>query len=329
MRRKLKLVITVDVEEEGLFSGRYARVPPGVHNVRELGRIELVTRDLGLPVTLLVTYPVAVDPECGGVLDRWRRELDAEIGAHLHPWSTPPFIDLPGPEPFPSDLMPESLLEAKLETLCTAIERRWGVRPESFRMGRFDFGHTLRRLLPTFGIRTDSSMVPFRFKPGGASHFMSPNEPFWLGEGETGGGRLLEAPLTQVALMPNLAARAYELGLALDKRRRFLLLSMFRNVAVVGIQPAWFPLASMLWAARLHGARGGQVLTLFLHSSELLPGATPGYPSEASVQRLTRRIRLFLQWLTSTYSIEGVTLSQLHSSVPTPLNQSSAGVRSG
>jgi hypothetical protein len=322
MKRGLKLVITVDVEEEGLFSGRYPRVPPGVGNVRELGRIEFVTRDFGLPLTLLVTYPVALDPECGEVLDRWRGELGAEIGAHLHPWSTPPFVELPGPEPFPSDLMPESLLEAKLATLSTAIRGRWGVKPSSFRMGRFDLGRTVRRLLPTFGIRTDSSLVPFRFGPGAADHFMAPNEPFWLDEGETGEGRLLEVPLTQVALMPNLAARAYELGLGLDKRRRFLLLSMLRTVAVVGIQPAWFPLASMLWAARLHGTRGGRVLTLFLHSSELLPGATPSYPSEASVQRLTRRIRLFLQWLTNTYSIEGVTLSRLHSSVHAPGNPS-------
>ncbi len=44
MSRRLKLVVTVDVEEEGLFTGRYPRIPPGVKNVQELRRIEFITR---------------------------------------------------------------------------------------------------------------------------------------------------------------------------------------------------------------------------------------------------------------------------------------------
>ena len=32
----MKLVISIDVEEEGLFSGHYPRTPPGVTNVAEL-----------------------------------------------------------------------------------------------------------------------------------------------------------------------------------------------------------------------------------------------------------------------------------------------------
>jgi hypothetical protein len=316
MQSGLKLVITVDVEEEGLFSGRYPRVPPGVRNVRELGRLEPVSRELGLPLTLLVTYPVAADPECGRILGRWRRQLGAEIGAHLHPWCTPPFADLPWPEPVPSDLMPRLLLKAKLESLAEAIESRWGEKPEVFRMGRFDLGPAVRRLLPDCGIRVDSSIVPCRFGPGAADHFLAGNEPFWWDGEEMGGRSLLEVPLTQLALWPRLAAGAFRVGLGLAPERRSMLLSLFRTLGVVGIQPAWFPLASMQWAVRLHHARGGRVLVMFLHSTELLPGATPDYPTEASVRRLTRRIRAFLEWLATRYAVEGVTLSRLAASIP-------------
>ncbi len=315
MNRRLKLVITVDVEEEGLFTGRYPRIPPGVKNVHELRRIEFITRELGFPLTLLVTYPVTVDRKCGQILRFWHRELRAELGAHLHPWSTPPFADLPCPEPVRSDLMPDSLLRAKLESLKDAMESRLEVRPTSFRMGRFDLGEGMRRLLPACGLSTDSSVVPCRLVANGADHFMAGNEPFWWDRDEMGGDTLLEVPLTQLALLPKLAARLYRASQRLTEPRRLILHSAFRALGVVGIQPAWYSLPSMQWAARLHHARGGKVLTMFLHSTELLPGANPDYPTEAAARRLTGRIRQFLQWLTTHYSIEGVTLSQLHHSL--------------
>ncbi len=100
------LVITIDVEEEGLFSGRYLRTPSGVTNVAELRRLEFIPREFGFPLTLLVTYPVARDLAAQEVLSAWQREHGAEIGVHLHPWNTPPFKDFPQPEPIPTSRLP-------------------------------------------------------------------------------------------------------------------------------------------------------------------------------------------------------------------------------
>ena len=97
----MKLVISLDVEEEGLFSGRYPR-ESGATNVAELRRLEFIPREFGLPLTLLVSYRVARDPAACQVLARWRDLYQAEIGVHLHPWSTPPFADLSCPEPVPA-----------------------------------------------------------------------------------------------------------------------------------------------------------------------------------------------------------------------------------
>ena len=107
----MRLVISIDVEEEGLFSGRYQRIPPGVENVRELHRLEFITSEFGFHLTLLTTYRVAVSPPCQEILQYFRDNFVAEIGAHLHHWSTPPFQDLPYCEPIRSDLLPPPLLE--------------------------------------------------------------------------------------------------------------------------------------------------------------------------------------------------------------------------
>src|SRR3974390_2690084 len=106
MNDPIYLTITLDVEEEGLFSGSYRRSGSGVANVAELKRLEFIARDFGFPLTLLVTSPVAQNPAAREVLAAWQQERGAEIGVHLHPWNTPPFSDLPLPEPIPTARLP-------------------------------------------------------------------------------------------------------------------------------------------------------------------------------------------------------------------------------
>ena len=54
MRRKtLAVAVTLDVEEEGLFSGSYPRDGAGLANIPELRRLEFLPAEFGLPLTLL------------------------------------------------------------------------------------------------------------------------------------------------------------------------------------------------------------------------------------------------------------------------------------
>ena len=117
----MKLVISMDVEEEGLFSGQYPRRPPGVKNVAALNRLEFIPREFGFPLTLLLSYQVAINAEARPVIQQWQHRHQAEIGAHLHHWNTPPFGHETEPEPLASRELPQSLLQAKLETLVTTI----------------------------------------------------------------------------------------------------------------------------------------------------------------------------------------------------------------
>jgi hypothetical protein len=53
------------------------------------------------------------------------------------------------------------------------------------------------------------------------------------------------------------------------------------------------------------------VLTLFFHSSELKPGASRLFPTEAAVSRFIVKLRAFLTWLVETGPVQGVTLAEL------------------
>lgn len=307
----MKLVISVDVEEEGLFSGEYPRVPAGVANVAQLRRLEFIPLEFGFPLTLLVTYQVAQDPAARQVLAYWRDRYRAEIGAHLHPWNTPPFLDLPYPEPVRSEKLPRPLLKAKIASLGAALKKNLGVSPVSFRMGRFDGSAKVLGLLPEFGFRVDSSMVPLTQKVGGPDFFLIPADPFCFRPGGPQGPPLLEAPLTMVPVWAAAAGLVYRLSQSLPGSWGGRMRAGFPYWGAAGVQPAWYPAASMRGAVRLHRRRGGKVLTIFFHSSELMPRATPQFPTDEAVNRFTQKIRAFLSWLVETGPVQGVTLTEL------------------
>ncbi len=310
-KREISLVFSVDVEEEGLFSGSYSAIAQGVSNVAALSRLEFLTRDFGLPLTLLCTWPVLSDPVCADMLRRWQDELGAEVGLHLHPWNTPPLRQLGNKAWTPSEDMPGEVLDAKLDTLVRACQDVTGCAPASFRMGRFDLGPKVRALLPGHDLRVDSSLVPMRWCPVLPEAFLSHTDPYVLLQDEAGLTQLLEVPLTMAALLPGLPACAWRLASGLGPGARKELLRNFQRVAVVGPQPAWYTLPAMKLGVRLHLARGGEVIHLFLHSSELQPGACPHLPDDASVERLVARIHAFILWLRTQTLVRGATLARL------------------
>ena len=105
----------------------------------------------------------------------------AEVGAHLHPWTTPPFGGEPGlarndaAHTYPCHL-DEPLLAAKLRALTTAqIRDAFGAAPTSFRAGRFGLDATGARLLAELGYVVDSSVTPYVSWAG------NPGRPGWGG----------------------------------------------------------------------------------------------------------------------------------------------------
>jgi len=304
----LRVVFSVDVEEEGLFSGRYDARARGVTNVEHLRRLEFVTREFGVPLTLLCTWPVFNDPSCRNILRRWREDLGAEIGLHLHPWNTPPLADGSSQAWTPSEELDEAQLDAKLAELARICREATGVSATSFRMGRFDLGRKVRALLTRHGIRVDGSIVPVSWSPALPEAFLSPTDPYAL---DVPGGGLTEAPVTMVPFSPLLRNAAWTAAALLNQNKRAWLLRRFHILGATGTIPAWFPLASMKLAAHLHLARGGQVVHLFIHSSELMPGCAPHVPDEPAIARVVGKTREFLRWLQTRADYSGVTLSDL------------------
>src|SRR5438034_4596235 len=166
MPRPIVLVVSVDTEED---NWRPCRDGVTVENIRELPRLDALVQRLGVRATYFTTYQVASHGWAAATLRRLH-EGGAEIGAHLHPWNTPPLE-----EPFlPRNTMLKNLAPplqlAKLERLTTAL--REAPAFSRSRSGRAGSGRAGKPFPPLFGFgsKFTTSLTPSgggkRFKNG-------------------------------------------------------------------------------------------------------------------------------------------------------------------
>src|SRR5438046_10511003 len=88
-RTPLLLIVSRDTEEDNWNRSRKGVT---VRNIRELRRLARFFDRLGVRPTYFTTYHVAIDPDAAAVVRDVGDESRGEIGAHLHPWNTPPFF---------------------------------------------------------------------------------------------------------------------------------------------------------------------------------------------------------------------------------------------
>lgn len=156
-------IITIDTEGDNQWDhGRELTV----ENIKYVPRFQDLCNKYKIKPTYLVTSEICHDSYSKELFTHYLSENIAEVGSHLHSWTTSPFIDKVGytyndaKHAFATDL-PEDLLKEKLKTLTLEIEESFGKRPFSFRSGRYGFNETLARILAENSYLVDSSVTPY------------------------------------------------------------------------------------------------------------------------------------------------------------------------
>src|SRR5919197_4708316 len=151
------LIVTIDTEPD--LPVRRQDRHATLRNIPELRTLQERMPDVKL--TLLVTQAVLEDPASLRELERLNADFDCEIGAHLHPEDTPPFLD-PAARRRETSLMrlPPELRAEKLRTLVAAIQRHFP-RPTSYRAGRWQHSPEDFGMLSEAGFLVESSVTPY------------------------------------------------------------------------------------------------------------------------------------------------------------------------
>ena len=296
----MRIVVTVDTEADDQW--RHG-APLTTENVLWWASFQALCERHGVPPTYLVTSEVAADERAVAFLAPLAGREAAEVGAHLHPWTTPPFGDDPGlawndaAHTYPCHLE-EHLLAAKLRTLTGQIEDAFGAAPTSFRAGRFGLDAAGARLLAESGYLVDTSVTPY------VSWAANPGRPGWGGGPDfrrlspypfrvdgTGTPGLVELPVT---ILPTYAVTRRCRILRERWEARPLRAARRGSRVWRRPQPLWLrprpEYAADDIAAVLHEAERRHLpfAVAMFHSSELMPGASPYRPTPASVDELLR-----------------------------------------
>jgi hypothetical protein len=127
-----ELLIVVDTEEEFDWSAPFSRANVSTRSIPAQAAAHEIYDRLGIVPTYVLDHPVATDPAAVEFLGALRREGRAEIGAHLHPWVSPPHVEEVTTRNSYHCNLPPALERAKIEMLTATIAEAFGERPTIF-----------------------------------------------------------------------------------------------------------------------------------------------------------------------------------------------------
>ncbi|WP_176595687.1 MULTISPECIES: polysaccharide deacetylase family protein [Sphingobium] len=268
-----RFMLFVDTEEEFDWNAPFRRTGHGVTALAGMAQGQAYFAAAGVKPVYVTDYPVVDSDAAAEMMGRWLADGTADIGAHLHPWVNPPYVEEVTAANSYVGFLPEAVERAKLEALSQRIAERFGARPIAYRAGRYGVGPNSARLLEDAGFRLDSS-VRSRFDYSGqyGPDFQGlPQYPYWAGPER----KLVELPLSTafVGLLRGGGERLYRAAQRMGPVAGAL--ARGRMLSRVPLTPEGISAREAIGAVDALIEEGVPVLNFSFHSPTLEPGHTP------------------------------------------------------
>lgn len=301
-------MVGVDTEADDQWSLE-GRKHLSVENARALPRLQALCDSYGVRPSYLVTHEMATKEPSRTILRNLLSSGRCEIGAHLHPWSSPPYREEDLVGRYPSQL-DDAQLETQLRELTDAISTSLGVRPASYRAGRHGFDTRSLKILETLRYRVDTSVDPLfnERRKGGPSFAGAPVSPYQPGHDDVS-----RPGLSPILEIPVSSATVPALPKALEKQFTSLPAIPWRGylkrlgIRAVWLRPSYSSVEDAKALASSLVARGVPTLNMLFHSSELVPGGSPYNRDAEDVDRFFARLESIFDHVMKKLDARGVT----------------------
>jgi len=306
--KEMKLLITIDTECDNAWA-RSKSVT--TKNARYLPRFQELCESFGCKPTYLVAYEMAVDDFFREFATDILRRGTGEIGAHLHPWNSPPSYDLTSDDmkyhPYLIEY-PENIMRQKLKFLRCLLEDTFSTKVNSHRAGRWPINPTYARMLADFDYKVDCSVTPYivwrsEWRPPGdppcpvIDYSSFPEKPYFLCSDDiskAGDLSILEIPVTVIPRYGHLLKKMYSM-VPQGIMRRGMHFLFGRPVMWFRPHPAFLN-DLMIVAKRCLDLKLDYIMFM-LHSSELMPGGSPNFRRKSDVDRMYDKIEKAFEFL--------------------------------
>jgi hypothetical protein len=316
------LLAGIDTEGDNQWDAA-ARADQRFENIYALPDLHARFARHGVRPTYVITHPVARDPRSAEVLRRLMGGGDCEVGAHHHAWETPPFTAGDAARHGYASSLPRQQFDAQVASLTEAITANVGVRPVSYRSGRFGFSASHVASLERYGYLVDSSVTPLfsEAHKGGPEFVEAPLRPYFLAYDSAtraGTSNVLEVPVSAALnrRLPKTLQYAYARAPKPYMTRRVL--RALKLLRMRWLRPSYSSLDDMIALARDLARAGEPVLNLIFHSSEAIVGGSPYNRTQAELDAFFDRLDRFLTFATKELGAKPVTFAELRTSYCAP-----------
>ena len=292
------LVVVIHTEEEFDWSKPHDRNATGVTHIRHIDQAQRVFDEFGIVPNYVVDYPIATQPEAFGPLKVYADDRRALIGAHLHPWVSPPFDEeLNARNSYPGNL-PRALEQEKLSLLTDKITAAFGTPPRTYLAGRYGFGPHTGEILEDLGYEVDiSAAASIDYSAdGGPDYSEYTSEPYWIGNSH----RLLGLPGSggYVGLLRAGATPLYRRLTSPTLRRARIsgAVARLRLLERIRLSPEDYSEPEMRRLTKTLLADGVRVFVFSFHSPSVMPGGTPYVRTDADLQRFLDKCRRYFDF---------------------------------
>jgi hypothetical protein len=320
----IPLIVSLDTEED---NWNRSRTNVTVTNIAELPRQARFFERFGVRPTYFTSYHVAIDPQAAAIMRDVGNHGRGEIGAHLHPWNTPPLSEAFVARNSMTKNLPADLQLAKIETLTGALEQAFGRRPTAFRAGRYGIGPDTVAALAASGYRVDSSVSPFvslEAVDDGPSFIGAPLVPYRLAPNADVREPHADGPIAEIPLSYGFSRAPFRL---FEPVQRMLEVTPLRWLRMPGIaartgliqrlslSPEYESVRDMLTLSARLLESGARHLHISWHTPSLQPGLSPFTATRADVERLYGSIADYFEGLAGLTSFQFMTVSEVASRV--------------
>lgn len=302
-----KFLISIDTEGDNLWNWRVGDNIT-TENAKYLPRFQELCESYGFIPTYLTNYEMATDPFFIKYFKQRSLSGKCEIGMHLHAWNSPPEynltvrIDVKPGAPYLIEY-PQEFMFKKVELMTNTLESAFEQKPLTHRAGRWATNSLYFNVLQHFGYKIDCSVTPgmdWSRTPGqspdsyGSNYATYPKTPYVIE-----GTDILEIPVT---VRDN---HRLKLGQNPGLRKT---IRKFKE-AKKGHGSLWLRprnnkdnLEDLLYLVDLVSKdKKTDYLMFMLHSSEFMPGGSPTFTTEDSINWLYNNISVLFDKIKDNY----------------------------